>query len=267
MLNSQLHNPNSIVSLPFKAGQSTVIVSDIHAPYEDWTALDIVVALLADIKPDYLVILGDGIDCALLSKFLPSPETPTLEVEIRAFRKILDIFEAVAPEATKIYTYGNHEDRYRKWMWSDVKHLLADDLFPSLEGAKLLNIEKSWSIYGYNQELDMGTLRLHHGDIVRKGAGASAKAEFERRLVSGISGHTHRQALYRRTAGNQDFVWAENGCLCKIALPYTREPDWQQGFTIVYQGLKQAYFEQVSLTGQATYFGGKKYTKKVATRR
>ena len=50
--------------------------------------------------------------------------------------------------------------------------------------------------------------------------------------ISGISGHTHRLAPYKKS-GYTPRVWWEQGCLCRLDPDYIiGKPNWEQGVMV-----------------------------------
>lgn len=141
-------------------------------------------------------------------------------------------FRRIIPNASIDYLKGNHEDRLRKFLWTqaiELAGLRAAELSSLLSLAKLrIRLVESGSLMYHG-------LLIKHGNIVRQHAGYSARAEMERNGVSGVSGHTHRLAqTFKRDFGGE-YTWVEAGCLCKIDdVEYMegQTANWQQGLAV-----------------------------------
>lgn len=106
----------------------------------------------------------------------------------------------------------------------------------SLDALKLPNLLdlKKYNIEYSDKGIKLGSLKIIHGDIVRKYSGYSARAEMEKHDCSGISGHVHRLAIYYKRTPTRDLMWAESGCLCNLNPEYIDSPSWNQGFLYGY---------------------------------
>ena len=84
-------------------------------------------------------------------------------------------------------------------------------------------------------------VRVHHGDLARKGGGATVAATLRSAACSEIFGHVHRLELAGKTlsdSNGQRYVWAMSpGTIARIDRPVvpgsTPRTDWQQGLGIV----------------------------------
>ena len=186
---------------------------------------------MAALQPDRVVLNGDINDFFQLSRFNKGLERlDSLQDEIDqavGFRR--DVRDA-APDAGIDETEGNHDNRVSSYVKQNARAL-----------ASLRALEPA-SLFGY-RELDIrwhpgAGFRLRpdflvkHGTIVRGEAGAAAKAEFMLAGISGVSGHTHRLATYRRSGYSQR-QWTEGGCLCRTDPDYVvGRPNWQVGCTV-----------------------------------
>lgn len=237
----------------------TVVLSDIHIPFQDDDTLKSVFDCLVDIQPRNLVLLGDVLDCYSISRFLKRPDrVRNLQAEINIFYKLMRELKKYIPNTEIHYVLGNHENRLEK--------LVLDN--PGLFGLKNLEPTKLFrlnelGIYYHKTKVNIDNFIFYHGDVVRKNAGYSAKAEYEdHRMNSGMSGHTHRLGAYYSTYEKQAGQWFENGCLCEIEPDYLNDPDkanWQQGFTIInhYDGINQG--TQILIQDHKFSYGGKLY--------
>jgi len=83
-------------------------------------------------------------------------------------------------------------------------------------------------------------LGLEHGDKIRQGAGATAKAVVQGSYQSKVFGHAHRKELGGRTVhtsnGPVTILAYSPGCACRIdgVVPgRTKQQDWHRGFGII----------------------------------
>lgn len=216
-------------------------LSDLHIPFHDEKTLQLVFSCIIDNQPEYIVLLGDVLDCYSISRFTKRPDrVRNLQQEITTFYKLMRNLKKHLPNTEIHYIFGNHENRLEK--------LVLDN--PGLFGLENLSPEKLFKlddleIYYHKTKLKINDFIFYHGDVVRKDAAYSAKAEYlDHKMQNGISGHTHRLSCYHTTYEQEPGFWFENGCLCEMTPDYLNDPDkanWQQGFTVIdsFDGINQ----------------------------
>jgi len=241
--------------------EKVLMFGDIHAPFHDEAALSSLLSFSKWFKPDTIFIMGDLIDFYAISRFTKDPERALkLQEEIDEAINILKQVRKVNPSAKIALIRGNHCYRLQKYLWSEAKELssLRDLTVESLLRLRHLNIK-----YESKGRLVHKGVIFKHGDIVRKFSGYSAKGEFEKSGMSGISGHTHRAATYYHNNASGNYVWMETGCLCKLDAEYLEgeTPNWVQGFGVAYFSLKSSryFMEFIPFVGGKAFYQGKEF--------
>lgn len=238
--------------------RKVLFVPDFHAPYQDDKAINACVSFAKWWKPEWVIFLGDGVDFYAVSHFDRDPERKhKLQEEIDAAYKVLFKFRKALPKAQMHYIRGNHEDRLRKYIWRQAEELSG---LRSLDVPILLGLKQLKITYHETGRMRFHSVLVKHGDVVRKFAGYTAKGEFESTLVNGISGHTHRLAIYSQSTEAGDFAWMESGCLCDLNPQYMegKTPNWQHGFGIGFfkENSKRFHFDIVRIIdGRAMWSG------------
>lgn len=249
-----------------------VFLSDHQIPDQDDKTIALVNKFILDFKPDKVHIVGDFLNFTKVAKYDQDPfYHKTMQDEIKEGRTILKELVAVSRKAnakTEIVWYeGNHEARLIKYLGknaSALAEITGDDgeyyiSIPSIFGLKKLGVK--W--IPYMKRHDEHNIEIEHGDRVRQKSGYTAHAMLDKRGKSGISGHTHRLAMIMKTTVDSTRWWIENGCLCKriFESPYTRDPDWQQGFTVgIYDKQEKTFHPTiVPIFNHAFMYGGKIY--------
>ena len=235
------------------------VLSDIHIPFQDDDTLANVFDCIIDSQPQYIVLLGDILDCYSISRFCKRPDRiRNLQHEIDVFYKLMRGLKKQIPNTEIHYVLGNHENRLEKLVLEN----------PGLFGLKALEPQRLFrldelGIFYHKTKVKLNNFIYYHGDAVRKDASYSAKAEYiDHKMQDGVSGHTHRLGSYYTTYEQEPSGWFENGCLCKIEPDYLNDPDkanWQQGFTIVdsFDGINQA--TQILINNHKFAYNGKIY--------
>ena len=241
--------------------KKVLFVSDIHCPYQDKSALKAMYHFMDWFKPDEVIILGDLVDFYAVSRFSRQPE------RVLKLQKELDESVGVLKEIRKhsgkvkiTFLRGNHEDRLKRYLWSEAQELSG---LRALRLEELLQFEKLKISYEDKNQIHYGSVIIKHGTLVRKFASYTAKGEFEKNGLSGVSGHTHRLAQYRHTNEADSYVWTESGCLCQLDADYMdgQKPNWNQGFSVGYfkENSKRFIIETIPIFDGRAFYCGKEY--------
>lgn len=203
-----------------------VVISDIHYPFHDKKAIEAMLRFVSTQQIDTIILGGDILDFYDCSTFDKDPDrVNSLQKEINLAKGLFKRLRELKPEARIVFIKGNHEYRLERYL---MKH---PELY-SLDALKLKNL-LSLDEYGIeysDKGIRLGSLKIIHGDVVRKFSAYSAKAEIEKHDCSGISGHTHRLSVYYQRSPERDLMWAESGCLCDLNPEYAECPNWSNGF-------------------------------------
>jgi len=244
--------------------EKVIFISDIHAPFHDEKALKILYNFMDWFKPEVVFIMGDLLDCYAISRFTKDPEGALhFQEEIDSAISILKDIRSHAKKAEMYYIRGNHEARVQKFLWNNAKELSKLHV---LEVASLLNLKRLNIEYVEKGMMMYKGVMIKHGSVVRKYAGYTAKAEFEKNGCSGVSAHTHRAAIYMHTNAGGDYKWMECGCLCSLDQEYMEgdTANWQQGFGIGYfhRKTKRYQLELVNIIDGKAMYSGKEFNNK-----
>lgn len=233
-------------------------------PFHDEKAINIMLQIVRDSKPDSIINLGDTCDFPeWSSKFLVSPEfVMTTQPTIDRTHKYLADQLSEAPQGCKVHMLeGNHDNRLPIAITKNAMAALrlrranAPEEWPVLSLQSLLRLDELGVVYhdGY----PAGRVKLAAGDAQQTPLYAvhgerltvSAVAKNERQSV--VQGHIHRiQDHYETYEVDGDFIvvnaWSP-GCLSRIdgatpsvkgghdikGRPKKRYENWQQGVGIV----------------------------------
>jgi len=213
--------------------EKSVFLGDVHVPFQNTSSLLALHKFIRKFNPNRIYLVGDVMDFYAISTFDKEPERITkLQEELNQGIAFLRNVRQDAPGATIIYLEGNHEARMQKYLW---KH-------PEISSLNALNVKNMLELKSMNIEYIKQTVShvhhkfvIEHGDVVRQQSAYTARAQLEKRGMSGISGHTHRLGMHYRSDMSGDYVWAENGCLCDLNPDYVvGKPNWINGFSVGY---------------------------------
>lgn len=281
--------------------QTAVIVPDIQIgfyrgpegtlePTHDEAAMSVALAMIADIKPEEVVLVGDNLDLPEMGKYLTYPTyQQTTQAAIDRASLFCAQLRKVAPNADITWLAGNHEERMPKYIATNamaaygLKRANQPESWPVLSVPFLCRMDEYDIVYkpGYpaadywlNEKL-----RIIHGDRV-KSNGSTAHVYLNQEKTSVIYGHIHRIETAYKTREDYDgprtIMAASPGCLARIdgaipstkggvdldGRPLTRYENWQQGLGIVtYEKKGQAKFtyECVPIYGGWAMRNGKEY--------
>ena len=243
-----------------KPSYKVAVLSDIHYPYENTNVMKIVKAILHDNTPDMIVLNGDILDCYSVSRYDKSPlRKQTIQDEFDYGYNRLDEFVTEFPDTEFKFLEGNHEARFKKLLVSlkAQEYLsLRDMTIASQLDLDTLGIE----FIPENKDLEIGRLTIMHGNRVRKGAGATAKAHHLDIGCSVIVGHIHRLSVAWKRNKFGAHVMIENGALCDFDVEYSRFPDWQHGFSMLHFDGEDLNVTQYPITDYKCITHNKVYT-------
>jgi hypothetical protein len=244
-------------------------------PMHDRRAIDAVVQLIARVKPDLIVHLGDGPDFAEWStKYVRGPElVETTQPAIEELHFDLRRMRKAAPKARFIYLEGNHCFRIRSALTERLPVALSakavGDNREALHLARLLGFDGLGIEYAgpYGSQGDdwywEDRVRFVHDGGVRGKGGQTVASHVAKAEVTTLFGHIHRVELAARTIHRQGsqrvIVAASAGCLCRIdgAVPgATARPDWQQGCAVVYLTDRTESVQLVPINGGSLVWNG-----------
>ncbi len=237
--------------------KTAVIGGDMQIPYHDPVATKLFVGFIKRTQPDEVFLNGDIYDFYSCSRFSKDPSRmDNLQEELDIGKEILQSIIDAAPKATIHFIKGNHEERLRKYLWNNA-HAFAK--LRSLSLPKLLGL---WElgIKFHKEGCWFGDLYITHGSVIRKHAGYTARAEFEKNGCSGLSNHSHRDGKYTVRNRGGHFVWFENYCLCDLKPEYVEGiANWTQGFSYVTRIGNRPMVEQIAIIGGKYIYGGQIY--------
>lgn len=237
-----------------------------HAPFHLASAFKAIQQLLNDNKSQItgLILGGDFLDMNSLSSHdkgrKPIPGV-TLDWEYKESEALLSsLLDPLATDIEKIYIYGNHEDRYHRYMSDIDNSKLGDSLQGPISGLKL--VDKGFDIYENWKEdyIVLGHhLQVAHGEFFNI---HSAKKHIDTYRKSILYYHTHRVQQYIEGA-----VGGYNGgSMADFNAPVfgyasrAMKNSWLNGFNAVHVDEQGFYhIQQIVCYNNSFVFGNKIY--------
>ena len=142
-----------------------LVVSDLHIPFQDDGAVRKAMEIGKRFTPDTVVLNGDIVDFAAISKFVKSPKERDLKKELDMTNKFLKMVRQKFPLAKLIYKSGNHEERLLVYLWTKAE-AFAD--LPELTLPSLLHFKENRIEYSPKENvLKFGDLSVVHGHEIK----------------------------------------------------------------------------------------------------
>lgn len=254
------------------ATKVTLIVPDVQYPYHDKLALSKLIKVTADIQPDAIVQIGDGIDFPQVSQWSKGTAgeyEPTLQEHIDGFRKdVLVPLRHAAPAADIAWLEGNHDLRVRDFI---KKYAAPFGPLRALDMPKLFELDEL-NISYKRGPLRIGTnvLAIHGHEAGGYCASASAwDAKFAKRYGSDKSfvfGHTHQPFIIHRAFGYEGkvsprFTMNTGSIMDPVAATYVKDGSvsWVMSFALLRDDGKRVYPELITMVDRGFYLNGTKY--------
>lgn len=269
-----------------------LVVSDVHAgyrningelePLHDEQAMKRVADLAEDLRPDYVVNLGDLLDNAATSRFSPDSNhfQGTMQQSFqRAHDFLADIAERT-PSAERHLIEGNHDKRNQDYLLKNAAPLaeLKIDGYPAISLPALLQLGKiGWQYHGgypaaeYEYKDDLAFI---HGTIATKTGTAQklGEANYDRNIVAGHK-HSIETAYHTDRRGRQLGAFVV-GTLCRIdgvvpshnngvdeyGEPVKRYDNHQRGAMVIQDFGEGRYtFNHIPIHDDGLFYNGKRY--------
>ena len=217
---------------PYEISQSrTLIISDLHIPYQDNDSIQKAINYGKEKKVNCILINGDVLDFAGISRHEKDWRQRSVHEEFEATRVFLNSLREHFPKAKIVYKYGNHDERFEKYLF-----LKAPEIFDctDFQLEVLLKLgELKIEVVKEKRPIRIGKLTVLHGHELFGGSGGvnPARGTFLKTFDNVIIGH------YHKTTSNTEITMSGNiisvhsvGCLCGKTPYYMPINRWNTGF-------------------------------------
>lgn len=229
------------------ASEMIAVCGDQHAPEHDRAFHAKFLSWLRRNLPSQIIILGDLLENADVSRWADRKGQATVKESIDAAYLMLRDYIEAAPDAEIVWIAGNHDHRIEIHAEGSAPKLSdiarAGESDPILSVPYLMRLDELGieyiADYPLGKKIIAPNLAVIHGSTVKKGAGATALANLEKRGYSVISGHTHRAGIVFKTVLDIDdspstLIAAETGTMKEIKPEvFDVAPDHQNAFMTV----------------------------------
>lgn len=210
------------------------ILSDVHVPYHSEIAVAAAVGFLKQQNLAGLLLNGDIADFYAISRYMKDPKQRDFKGELEAARVFIGYLRQEFPKIPIVYKTGNHEDRWKHWLWQHAAEL-SDDRRMSLDS--WLELDKhDVALVDDQRPVMLGKLPVLHGHELPKGMAAPvnvARGAFLRTLSTVLVGHSHRTSNHAESDmwHHETACWS-TGCLCDLRPEYSVINRWNHGFAM-----------------------------------
>jgi len=227
-----------------------LVVGDIHVPKHDPRAIDVVDQVAEMIKPDYLVNLGDHINCSSFNHHKMDRNEPLFGEDVASeFGNGYRILKLMSEWAKELYyMFGNHE----RFLKDFAKK------YPQMESLLNMSVMSNAVSLGYRIYEEKGVIKMDdvkflHGEMRKYGAsGDSYKKNAAVFDSDTVWGHCHRPGT---RLGSHSI-----GFLGDFDQSYneTEASNWVQGFGVVSHYMGAAFINTIAISRYVTFVGKKR---------
>lgn len=214
-----------------------LVLGDIHVPYHDLAAVRAALTEGRRAEVTHVLLNGDTLDFAALSKFDKNPEVRDAVEEITKARQLLDAIDDLFPKARKIWKDGNHDERYPIFVMRRAPELYAL-IAEHAALPRLLELDdRGWDYVTEKRPIYLGKLPVIHGHEYPTpvlGPVNAARGLFLRAKGGALTNHHHQSSEHTETTIKDEMIttWSL-GCLCDLHPLYARFNKWNHGAAIV----------------------------------
>jgi len=212
------------------------VFGDVHIPFHDNDALEVMFTKFEEEKVDAILINGDLLDFYQLSFHEKDPRQVHFKDEIEAGKEFLAYMRDRFPGIPIYYIPGNHENRFERYLRIKASELLDMDEFR-------LDVILHVAEYGvhfipFRSNVSFGNYVIEHGDKLSGAGGVvPARTLLIRLKTNAIVNHFHKssESLQRvfGAEGPTTIKAYSLGCMCDLNPDYMEINEWNHGFAIM----------------------------------
>lgn len=223
---------SNVFKMP-KSIKKVLLLSDIHFPYHNNTALKAALKDGLDEQVDAIFLNGDILDFYQLSFHEKDQRKTSIPEELEMCREFFKELNNKFKDVKIYYIPGNHENRLERYLRIKAPELLDVEEFrlDVLLRCREFNVE----YIPYGSKVYFGKLLVEHGDKMKGSGGVNPARtlalKFKRHA---ICGHFHRTTeCLSKVYDDNSFATYSTGCLCELEPSYLPVNEHNHGFAIV----------------------------------
>jgi hypothetical protein len=245
-----------------------IVFGDLHAPYQDEHAVEILKQVIQDVKPHVLIDLGDTSEFESINHYDKNKplklEGKRLTKDIERVEDILSDFRTIiGKDCQFIHLTGNHCERLIRYVEA---HAELAETFDIDVTKRVVNFKHCDLNVPHGRFYNEGKLMFHHGD--RRGYQSIHHAKQWAQIGrSVVYGHFHSVQRFPHETLKRDGTTDSHaafgiGCLCirDRDWMYNQKSVWQQSFGVFYLD-KEGFFSMynVDIVNRRAIWNGKVY--------
>jgi len=241
-----------------------IILGCVHVPFHNKLLLEKLLQFISTQKNNIVGfhLIGDFLDLKSLSAHDEKTvqlSGLTLGKEYSSGNSVLDSIDSVLPSnIQKTFLYGNHEDRYFRWI-GNIKNYKTADAIQSPEQALKLK-ERGYKIFNNWKEdyFQIGKYQVFHGIYCTVNP---SKSHVDKLRESCIFAHTHRinQFYDGWLHGVNIGCFADLDSDCFSYLSRVEKINWKNGFGIINVQENYSQAEVIVCEDNGFFYNGKRY--------
>lgn len=224
---------------PYEIKQSRIlIISDLHFPYQNNEAITLALDYGKEKKVDCILINGDLIDFATISRHEKDWRSRNVVQEFEAVKSFFNLLRLHFPQTKIVYKYGNHDERYEKYLYAKAPEIFD---MPEFQLEIILKLgELKIDIVKDKRPIIVGKLTVLHGhELFGMGGVNPARATFTKTMEDTLVGHYHRTSSHSEPTMNNRLINVHSqGCLCEMHPLFAPINKWNLGFAYVELNIK-----------------------------
>jgi len=241
---------------PFEIKQSRIlIISDLHFPYQNNEAITLALDYGKEKKVDCILINGDLIDFATISRHEKDWRSRNVVQEFEAVKSFFKTLRDHFPQTKIVYKYGNHDERYEKYLYAKAPEIFD---MPEFQLEIILKLgELKIDIVKDKRPIIVGKLTVLHGhELFGMGGVNPARATFTKTMEDTLVGHYHRTSSHSEPTMNNRLINVHSqGCLCEMHPLFAPINKWNLGFAYVELNIKtgEYFLENKKIVNNKVY--------------
>ena len=258
--------------MPTGSEYITLVWGDVHYPFQNDAAVDILYQITEYLEPEKIICLGDVFDFWELAPEFRDPRDSEPDIMLALEQGVAHLSQMIDLSACDkaIFLGGNHEDRWDRMLEKARKDIRFRQIMRLPKIRRSMDFEEvvGFDDLGYEYRpyveaeiyIENDMLVITHGTRAPKHAAAAMIGKYGKSV---IFGHTHHiQNFTQRDLRGQDSAW-NIGCLSVLDPHYDHFANWAHGFAVVTwhrQGSEWLYnVEQVRIHDGVCVFRDKVY--------
>jgi predicted phosphodiesterase len=215
-------------------GNNGLIFADVHIPFHNLQAFYAMFDYTINKDIDFIIILGDFMDCFDISNFDKEPDLIRFNDERNQTKEFLKELKKIYSKAKIYYKFGNHEKRFESYLIRKAPEIYGCEEFRLEVLLDLFNLGVTY--IPEEKYITLQELNAFHGHEYKNGITSPAnpaRTAFLRSKAISLVAHNHQTSEHTesRIDGYMITCWSI-GCMCGLHPKYLPLNKWNNGFAL-----------------------------------